>query len=89
MNKYTAIIIEPRKHNALEFVLNNFISNLGCEKWRFILYHSESNSVFVNDIINRLKITFNELIIDPHHDSKVDLKYTFLFTLDFLSSIMS
>jgi len=23
-NKYTAIIVEPRKHKALEFVLNNF-----------------------------------------------------------------
>ena len=25
--KYTAFIIEPRKHNAFEFVLNNFIDN--------------------------------------------------------------
>ena len=27
-NKYTAIIVEPRKHIALEFVLNNFLENL-------------------------------------------------------------
>ena len=26
--KYTAIIIEPRTHKALEFVLNNFLENL-------------------------------------------------------------
>ena len=28
MSKYTAIIVEPRKHKALELVLTNFLKNL-------------------------------------------------------------
>lgn len=31
MFKYTAVIIEPRRHNALEFVLENFLTNLSEE----------------------------------------------------------
>lgn len=30
-NKYTAIIVEPCKHKALEFFLNNFLENLSSE----------------------------------------------------------
>jgi hypothetical protein len=30
-SKYTAVIIEPRQHKALQFVLNNFLENLNDE----------------------------------------------------------
>lgn len=51
MFKYTAVIIEPRDHNALEFVLKNFFINLSNE-WGFIIYHGRLNKVFIENIIN-------------------------------------
>jgi len=50
-NKYTAIIVEPRKHKALEFVLENFLENLSNE-WDFIICHGNQNESFARDIIN-------------------------------------
>lgn len=47
---YTALIIEPRKHTALGFVLNNFVEELSNE-WNIILFHGNTNIEFVNDII--------------------------------------
>jgi hypothetical protein len=42
MYKYTAIIVEPRCHPALEFVLKNFYDNLS-DEWQFIIFHGENN----------------------------------------------
>ena len=41
---YTAIIIEPREHKALEFVLSNFLQNLST-KWNFIIFHGNKNTL--------------------------------------------
>jgi hypothetical protein len=49
-SKYTAIIIEPRKHKALTFVLQNYAENLD-EDWNFILIHSTENESYVADIM--------------------------------------
>lgn len=49
-HKYTAVIIEPRKHSALEFVLNNFLENLD-ERWDIILFHGNLNKEYAEDII--------------------------------------
>jgi hypothetical protein len=35
MEKYTAIITEPRIHPAWKLVLNNFLTNLD-ERWNFL-----------------------------------------------------
>lgn len=51
-NKYTAIIIEPRKHTALEFVLKNFLLNLS-DNWNIIIFHGNQNIDFVNKIIQK------------------------------------
>jgi hypothetical protein len=48
---YTAIIVEPRKHRALLFVLNNFLENLSND-WNIIIFHGNLNLEFINDIIN-------------------------------------
>jgi hypothetical protein len=48
---YTAIIIEPRQHKALPFVLENFLNNLS-EDWSFIIFHGTTNLNFIIDIIN-------------------------------------
>lgn len=49
---YTAIIIEPRKHRAFEFVMNNFLTNLD-EKWKFIVFHGTENEMYVKDILTK------------------------------------
>lgn len=49
--KYIAMIIEPRKHRALEYVLTNVLENLD-EKWKIIVFHGNKNGLFVHDIIN-------------------------------------
>ena len=50
MSKYTAIIIEPRQHKALSFVLNNFLENLN-DDWNFIIFHGTNNYIFLLNII--------------------------------------
>jgi hypothetical protein len=52
---YTAIIVEPRKHKALEFVLTNFSKNLD-QRWEFIIYHGTENEEFVKEIVERNKL---------------------------------
>ena len=51
---YTAIIIEPRKHKALDFVLNNFWNNLD-ERWTFVIVHGTKNENFVKEIVTKSK----------------------------------
>lgn len=49
---YSAIIVEPRKHSALEFVLKNFLENLD-DQWTVVIIHGNLNNHFVKDIINK------------------------------------
>ena len=51
MFKYTAVIIEPRRHNALEFVLENFLTNLS-EEWGIIIFHGLLNKQFIEQLFN-------------------------------------
>ena len=48
---YTAVMIEPRKHPAMRFVLNNFLENLDV-RWNFIIYHGTDNEQWLKDLIN-------------------------------------
>ena len=68
--KYTAIIVEPRKHKALEFVLNNICDCL-TDEWRIILFHGKNNHEFANEIVSQLnnilyknRITLVNLYVD-------------------------
>lgn len=47
---YTAIILEPREHKALSFVLRNILENLD-DTWNLQLYHGTANQSFVEHII--------------------------------------
>lgn len=49
--KYTAVIIEPREHKALGFVLKNFLSNLS-DDWGFIIFHGLKNEQFIDELFN-------------------------------------
>jgi hypothetical protein len=66
--KYSAIIIEPRCHPALEFVLNNFTTNLN-EDWGFVIFYGNLNYHYVNNIITKIpnyniRIKLINLIVD-------------------------
>lgn len=67
--QYTAVIVEPRKHKAMEFVIQNFTQNLP-DNWNFIIMHGLTNDVFVKDIVSSLpnkisnRITFVNLGVD-------------------------
>lgn len=63
---YSAIIIEPREHPALSFVLYNFIHNLS-DEWNFIIFHGNCNLSFINNIIE------NELSMQSHRITKINL----------------
>lgn len=67
MGKYTALIIEPREHPALSYVINNFLHNLSCE-WDFIVFHGINNKDYVMDIVNNLhdqdRFTLINLLVD-------------------------
>lgn len=65
-NIYTAIIVEPRQHNALELVLMNFTSMLD-QRWQFVILHGNSNESFLQKIVDKIqdkKITMINLNVD-------------------------
>jgi hypothetical protein len=47
---YTAVIVEPRKHAALGFVLKNALECLP-ETWRIILFHGTLNAEFSAELV--------------------------------------
>ena len=59
--KYTAIIIEPRKHKALEFVLNNVLYCLPSE-WKIVFFHGLNNFQYSKNITNKLNAIYNDRI---------------------------
>jgi hypothetical protein len=58
---YTAIIIEPRKHPAMEFVLQNFTDNLDT-RWNFIIFHGIDNDSWLKDLISNINISNKDRI---------------------------
>jgi hypothetical protein len=72
---YTAIIVEPREHKALHFVVKNALDNL-TDDWNVIIFHGNKNIDFVNNIANDLgrRVTTHKLNVDnlaPHEYSKL------------------
>lgn len=63
MSKYTAIIIEPRKHKALSFVLNNFLTNLS-DDWSIIIFHGNANIDYVKNIVENLEQKYKNRILN-------------------------
>ena len=59
--KYTAVIIEPRCHNALSFVLKNVQDNL--PEWGIVLFHGNQNKSQVQSY-NLLRTTLVHLPLD-------------------------
>jgi hypothetical protein len=59
--KHTAIIIEPRNHKALSFVLKNIQDNL--PDWGIVLFHGNQNKSMVNSL-NLTRTTLVQLPLD-------------------------
>jgi hypothetical protein len=80
MTKYTAIIIEPRKHLALKFVLNNFLENLS-EEWSVLIFHGSKNVEYIQNIIYELH-KYKDRILSPINlnvDNLTHITYSDLF----------
>jgi hypothetical protein len=60
--KYTAVIVEPRKHKALEFVLKNILENLNND-WNILIIHGNLNKEFIEDIIKNTLSKYKNRII--------------------------
>jgi hypothetical protein len=48
---YTAVIIEPRVHEAFEMVLENFLTRLD-RRWDFIIFHGNLNKDLLENLID-------------------------------------
>lgn len=76
----TAIIVEPRCHKALPFVLENFLENLSND-WNIIIFHGNLNLEYVLDIINTKLDKYKDRIslINLHVDNLTSKEYSELF----------
>jgi hypothetical protein len=59
--KYTAMIVEPRKHKALHFVLNNVLDCLS-DEWQVLFFHGLNNIEYSTPIVNELNEKYNNRI---------------------------
>ena len=62
----TAIIVEPREHKALSFVLNNFCKNLD-DNWDILIVHGTKNENYIKNIIE------NDLKTNGHNIKLINL----------------
>ena len=90
MSKYTAIIVEPRKHKALSFVLHNFLQNLS-DEWNIILFHGNQNIEFINEILkNELSQYVHRITLENLYVDNLTIKeynHLFIYNRDFYSKI--
>jgi hypothetical protein len=77
---YTAIIVEPRQHRALHFVLFNFLSNLS-DEWNIVVCHGTENIRYLNDIVSTLHMYKHRITLVNLHVSNLTLdEYNRLLT---------
>ena len=89
---YTAIIIEPRKHKALSFVLNNILENLSNE-WNIIIFHGNLNKEYIEHIIcnnlNEYKNRISLVNLNVDNLTETDYNNLFITNRDFYNYIPS
>ena len=78
MSKYTAIIVEPRKHRALQFVLQNFLENLS-DEWNIIIFHGSENVDYVKDIVTQISNERITKLVNLNVDNLNSQAYSKLF----------
>ena len=95
--KYSAIMVEPRKHLAYEMVLRNFLENLN-DDWGFHLFVGNDNEEYVRSIVDRIGdprvcihnigipnltgITYSRLFIDPSFYESIPTETFLVFQTD-------
>jgi hypothetical protein len=79
---YTAIIVEPRQHPAMKFVLNNFLDTLD-DRWSFIIFHGIDNKEWLEKIID------NNFNLSKNRITLVNLNVTNIEPLDGYSKYMT
>jgi hypothetical protein len=95
MQKYSAVIIEPRITDLFELVLDNFYSKLD-NRWNFIIFTTNNNNNFVNELINNkfykeknrttiIKLNIDNLNYDNYSKILIDKRlYDYIPTETFL-----
>jgi len=76
--KYTAIIVEPREHPALEFVLQNFNDNLS-DEWSFVMFHGNKNIEYTKNICNKIFKKGRIKLVHINTDNLTSSEYSELF----------
>ena len=74
---FTAVIVEPRKHSCLEYVLNNFNEGLD-NRWQFLIIHGNDNMEFVKNIVDKLttrKIILKNLNVGDYSAQEYNLLF--------------
>ena len=74
---FTAVIVEPRKHSCLEYVLNNFNEGLD-NRWQFLIIHGNDNKEFVKNIVDKLttrKITLKNINVGNYSIEEYNLLF--------------
>jgi hypothetical protein len=66
--EFTAVLVEPRVHPALEFVLDNFATNLD-ERWGFVIFHGNNNKQRILDIIDKFNQPERFTLVDLQQDN--------------------
>ena len=49
---YTAVIVEPRKHKATRFVLENILTHLD-SRWNVLFFHGTENGVWARELVEQ------------------------------------
>ena len=80
MRLYTAVIVEPREHPALSFVLKNFLKNLS-DDWLIVIMYGSKNGNYLDNIISKdLQPYINRIAkINLFVDNLNNKQYTELF----------
>ena len=68
-NNYTAIIVEPREHKALYFVLENVLTNLD-ENWSIVILHGNKIKIILENLCKNELKAYNSRI--QMHNLNVD-----------------
>ena len=53
---YIAVLIEPRKHRALKFCINNLLDNLNSD-WNILVFHSNENEDYLKNIVKSSRVS--------------------------------
>lgn len=72
---YTAIIIEPRKHKALPFVIQNVLDNLS-DEWGIIIFHGSQNKEYVSHMVDELNTSRIVNVVNLHMSNLNNASYS-------------